>query len=48
MLIIQYNINKWSSNSEKIFSKKFGEMILMEFFWSYVEREWINISDNLY
>src|SRR5581483_4411382 len=44
MLIIQHNINKWSS-SEKIISKKYGEMILMEYFWSYVEREWINISD---
>src|ERR1044072_5869821 len=45
MLLIQYNINKWSLDSEKIISKKFGEMILMEYFWSYVEREWINISD---
>src|SRR5581483_5993564 len=44
MLIIQHNINKWS-NSEKIISKKYGEMISMEYFWSYVEREWINISD---
>ena len=45
MLIIQHNINEWSLSSEKIISKKFGEMILMEYFWSYVEREWINISD---
>src|ERR1043166_2022339 len=45
MLIIQHNINKWSSSSEKVISKKFGEMILMEYFWSYVEREWIDISD---
>jgi len=45
MLIIQHNINKWSLSSDKIISKKFSEMILMEYFWSYVEREWINISD---
>src|SRR5205823_559869 len=45
MLIIQHNINKWSVNSEKIISKKFGEMVLMEYFWSYIEREWIDNSD---
>ena len=45
MLIIQHNINEWSLDSEKIISKKFGEMILMEYFWSYIEREWINMSD---
>ena len=45
MLIIQHNINKWSLNSDKIISKKFGEMILMEYFWSYIEREWIGLSD---
>ena len=45
MLVIQHNINKWSLDSEKVISKKFGEMILMEYFWSYIEREWINISD---
>src|ERR1043165_1032470 len=45
MLIIQHNINKWSSSFEKIISKKFGEMIFMEYFWSYVEREWMNVSD---
>src|SRR5688572_24283077 len=38
MLIIQHNIIE-------IISGKFGEMILMEYFWSYIEREWINISD---
>jgi hypothetical protein len=45
MLIIQHSIFTWSESSEKIISKKFGEMILMEYFWSYVEREWIDISD---
>src|SRR5436190_11482189 len=45
MLIIQHNIIEWTLSSEKIISKKFGEMILMEYFWSYIEREWINISD---
>src|SRR5205814_2169886 len=45
MLIIQHNINEWSLDSEKVISKKFGEMILMEYFWSYIEREWIDISD---
>src|ERR1043165_7257747 len=44
MLIIQHNIIRWSSGSEKVISKKFGEMILMEYFWSYVEREWIHIT----
>src|SRR5205085_10035298 len=35
----------WSLSSDKIISKKFGEMILMECFWSYIVREWIDISD---
>src|SRR2546430_16878028 len=45
MLLIQHIINKCTLSSEEIFSKKFGEMLLMEYFWSYIEREWINISD---
>jgi tetratricopeptide (TPR) repeat protein len=45
MLIIQHNIFNWSESKENIISKKFGEMILMEYLWSYLEREWINNID---
>ena len=31
LLIIQHNIIEWTESSEKIISKKFGEMILMEY-----------------
>ncbi|PKC02216.1 hypothetical protein RhiirA5_454560 [Rhizophagus irregularis] len=30
------------NSSEKIISRKFGEMILMEYLWNYLEREWTN------
>ncbi|PKY56981.1 hypothetical protein RhiirA4_508657 [Rhizophagus irregularis] len=42
MLIIQHNLLTWSECSEMIISKKFGELILMEYIWSFLEREWIN------
>ncbi len=42
MLIIQHNIFSWS---EKIISKKFGELVLIEYIWSFLEREWINVTD---
>src|SRR5208282_4324090 len=40
-----YNLFNWSESSDKIISEKFGEMILMEYFWSYLEREWINVNN---
>ncbi|GBC07929.1 hypothetical protein RclHR1_00780009 [Rhizophagus clarus] len=40
MLIIQRNLLIWS---EDIISKKFGELVLIEYIWSFLEREWINI-----
>ncbi|CAB5189584.1 unnamed protein product [Rhizophagus irregularis] len=42
MLTIQHNLFNWSEGSEKIISRKFGEMILMEYLWNYLEREWTN------
>ncbi|GBC08353.1 hypothetical protein RclHR1_08060001 [Rhizophagus clarus] len=45
MLIIQHNLFVWSEGSEKIISKKFGEMVLMEYIWSFLEREWTNVTD---
>ncbi|GBB99302.1 hypothetical protein RclHR1_03480006 [Rhizophagus clarus] len=41
MLIIRHNLFNWSGN----ISKKFQEMILMEYFWSYLEKEWIDVAD---
>jgi tetratricopeptide (TPR) repeat protein len=43
MLIIQRNIFIWSESSENIISKKFGELVLIEYIWSFIEREWDNI-----
>ncbi|GBC04826.1 hypothetical protein RclHR1_00590012 [Rhizophagus clarus] len=43
MLIIQYDLYIWSESSEKIINKKVGEMILMEYMWSFLEREWNNV-----
>ncbi|GBB84806.1 hypothetical protein RclHR1_11380004 [Rhizophagus clarus] len=40
ILIIQRNLFTWSKGSDKIISEKLEEMILMEYFWSYLEREW--------
>ncbi|PKK76832.1 hypothetical protein RhiirC2_812737 [Rhizophagus irregularis] len=45
MLIIQHNLVIWSEHSEMIISKKFGELIFMEYLWSFLEREWINIAN---
>ena len=42
MSIIQNNLFNWSEGSDKLFSKKFGEMILMEYLWEYSERERLN------
>ncbi|UZO08280.1 uncharacterized protein OCT59_028538 [Rhizophagus irregularis] len=44
MLIIQHNLFIWFE-SEKIISKKFGELVLMEYIWSFLEREWVNAVD---
>jgi hypothetical protein len=43
ILIIQHNLFAWSEISEMIISKKFCELVLMEYLWSFLEREWINI-----
>ncbi|PKK65742.1 hypothetical protein RhiirC2_868674 [Rhizophagus irregularis] len=45
MLIIQNNLFIWSESSEKIISKKFSELVLMEYIWSFLEREWGNSAD---
>ncbi|PKC59608.1 hypothetical protein RhiirA1_540378 [Rhizophagus irregularis] len=45
MLIVQHNIFSWSESSEMIISKKFGELVLMEYIWSFLEREWINVDN---
>ncbi|CAB5147586.1 unnamed protein product [Rhizophagus irregularis] len=45
MLIIQHNLFIWSGSSEKIISKKFGELVLMEYIWSFLEREWVDAAD---
>ncbi|PKK79121.1 hypothetical protein RhiirC2_728034 [Rhizophagus irregularis] len=39
MLIIQYNLFIWSENPEKTISKKYAEKILIEYIWSFLERE---------
>lgn len=41
MLIIQNNLFNWSGN----ISKKFQESVLMEYFWSYLEKEWTEVAD---
>ncbi|GBB89784.1 hypothetical protein RclHR1_01660003 [Rhizophagus clarus] len=41
MLIIKHNLFNWSGSV----SRKFQEMVLMEYFWSYLEKEWIDIAD---
>ncbi|RGB34941.1 hypothetical protein C1646_700674, partial [Rhizophagus diaphanus] len=45
MLIIQHNLFIWTECSEKIINKKLGEMVLMEFIWGFLEREWINTTN---
>ncbi|GBC07943.1 hypothetical protein RclHR1_00780023 [Rhizophagus clarus] len=44
MLIIQHNLFVWSESSE-IISKKFAEMVLMEYIWRFLEREWNSLVD---
>ncbi|PKC73063.1 hypothetical protein RhiirA1_411053, partial [Rhizophagus irregularis] len=43
MLIIQRNLLIWAEDSENIISKKFGELVLIEYIWSFLEREWSNV-----
>jgi tetratricopeptide (TPR) repeat protein len=45
MLIIQHNLFTWSESSEMLISKKYCELVLMEYLWSFLEREWINVTD---
>jgi hypothetical protein len=45
MLIIQHNLFIWSESSEMTIGKKFCELILMEYFWSFLEREWVNVTN---
>ncbi|CAG8581277.1 5762_t:CDS:10, partial [Funneliformis caledonium] len=45
MLIIRHNLLNWSVSDEKIICRKFGERILMEYFWSFIEREWNSVAD---
>ncbi|CAI2174864.1 16799_t:CDS:2 [Funneliformis geosporum] len=45
MLIIRHNIVEWAEDSKKIISKKHAEMILMEYLWSFLEREWNHVAD---
>ncbi|PKC07984.1 hypothetical protein RhiirA5_478301 [Rhizophagus irregularis] len=44
MLIIRHNLFIWS-DTEMVISKKFQEMVLVEYFWSYLEKEWIDVAD---
>ncbi|GBB89783.1 hypothetical protein RclHR1_01660002 [Rhizophagus clarus] len=41
MLIIRHNLFSWSG----YISNKFQEMVLMEYFWGYLEKEWIDVVD---
>ncbi|GES87313.1 hypothetical protein GLOIN_2v1869728 [Rhizophagus clarus] len=45
MLIIQHNLFIWVESSEKIISKKFGELVLIEYIWGFLERELINVTN---
>ncbi|CAB4407556.1 unnamed protein product [Rhizophagus irregularis] len=45
MLIIQHNLFTWSEGTEMIISKKFCELVLMEHLWSFLEREWIDVTN---
>ncbi|PKK59644.1 hypothetical protein RhiirC2_871207, partial [Rhizophagus irregularis] len=45
MLIIQHNLFIWSVGTEMIINKKFCELALMEHFWSFLEREWIDVTN---
>ncbi|PKK66275.1 TPR-like protein [Rhizophagus irregularis] len=45
MLMFQHNLFTWSEGTEMIISKKFCELVLMEYLWSFLEREWINVTN---
>ncbi|PKY47315.1 hypothetical protein RhiirA4_522194 [Rhizophagus irregularis] len=45
MLIIQNNLFTWSESTEMIISNKFSELVLMEYLWNFLEREWINVTN---
>ncbi|RGB29986.1 hypothetical protein C1646_672049 [Rhizophagus diaphanus] len=50
LIILIYHVFKshyftWSESFEKIISKKFSELVLMEYIWSFLEREWGNAAD---
>jgi tetratricopeptide (TPR) repeat protein len=45
MLIIQHNLFTWTEGPEMIIGKKFCELVLMEYLWSFLEREWINVTN---
>ncbi|CAB4407548.1 unnamed protein product [Rhizophagus irregularis] len=45
MLMIQHNLFTWSEGTEMIISKKFCELVLMEHLWSFLEREWIGVTN---
>ncbi|PKY50372.1 TPR-like protein [Rhizophagus irregularis] len=44
LLIIQHNLFNWSGGTENIISEKFQEMVLMEYYWSYLEKEWSDVA----
>ncbi|PKK62470.1 hypothetical protein RhiirC2_790329 [Rhizophagus irregularis] len=46
MLIIQHNLFNWSGGTENIINEKFLEMVLMEYYWSYLEKEWNDVTGN--
>ncbi|GBC09473.1 hypothetical protein RclHR1_00890009 [Rhizophagus clarus] len=41
MLIIRQNMSNWFGD----INEKFQEMVLMEYFWNYLEKEWIEVAD---
>ncbi|RGB29987.1 hypothetical protein C1646_818178 [Rhizophagus diaphanus] len=45
MLIIQHNLFIWSEGSERIINKKLGELVLMEYIWSFLEIEWNDVAE---
>ncbi|CAB4410399.1 unnamed protein product [Rhizophagus irregularis] len=45
MLMFQHNLFTWSEGTEMIISKKFCELVLMEYLWSFLEREWIDVTN---
>ncbi|PKY58389.1 hypothetical protein RhiirA4_449261, partial [Rhizophagus irregularis] len=45
MLMIQHDLFTWSEGTEMIISKKFCELVLMEYLWSFLEREWIDVTN---